>query len=227
MSNSTRRIISIAFSCTAAALLLASLSLPVWKMHMESPQYQGSESLNVAVYPGSMRGDLKEIELIDKYIGVKIPHDLPQLQWLPATLVAGAVLGLLALFLPMRLRPRALSGTAVALSAALVAAAALAQMQMYQIGHNRVRGPMAGVHDFTTPLIGDLKVANFHIKSRLGLGAFVIGGAIVLQILAGRFASVKLAGQNASSNRRPSALGSLPPGITQSLPQTGHATSHR
>jgi hypothetical protein len=48
---------------------------------------------------------------------------------------------------------------------------------------------LAGVPSFTTPLLGDLKFANFHIKSRLGLGSLLIGSAVLLQIAGARVSS--------------------------------------
>jgi hypothetical protein len=66
----------------AGALFVASLKLPVWHLKMESPQYQGSEALRVRVYPGSMQGDLREISVLNKYIGVRIPRCHPALELL-------------------------------------------------------------------------------------------------------------------------------------------------
>ena len=186
MNNTTRRIICIGLACVASALLVASLSLPVWKMRMDAPQYQGDEALKVAVYPGKMVGDLTEIQHIQQYVGIKVPSHLPQLQWLPATIVGAALLSLIAAFLPMVARRRTLLVTAGIICIALVTAAGQAQYQMYTIGHERTRSPLARVQSFTTPLLGDLKFANFHIKSRLGWGSFLIGGAVLLQLAAAR-----------------------------------------
>ena len=105
----------------AAALFITSLKLPVWHLKMESPQYQGNEALRVHVYPGSMRGDLREISVLNKYIGVRIPAALPQLRWLPMALLAAAVLGLGALALPRAVRPRGFFAIATLLSLMMLA----------------------------------------------------------------------------------------------------------
>jgi hypothetical protein len=186
MNNSTRKILAIAAACAASALLVASLSLPVWKMRMDAPQYQGNEALKVTVYPGKMTGDLDEIVHIQQYVGITIPTTLPQLQWLPRILFGGAIVGFVAAFLPLAARRRTLFSIAAALCVALAASAALAQYQMYKIGHERTHSPLARVQSFTTPLLGDLKFANFHIKSRLGWGSLLIGSALLLQLTSAR-----------------------------------------
>ena len=190
MNSTVRKIVCIGSACVASALLVGSLSLPVWKMRMDAPQYQGSEALKVAVYPGKMTGDLEEIQHIQQYVGIKVPSHLPQLGWLPATLVGAAILGLIAAFLPMAARRRALLAAVAIICIALTTAAGQAQYQMYKIGHERTRSPLAGVKSFTTPLLGDLKFANFHIKSRLGWGSFLIGGAVLLQLTAARLSKI-------------------------------------
>jgi copper chaperone NosL len=191
MNKVTRTFVSTACAVAASALLVGSLSFPVWKMRMDAPQYQGDEALKVAVYPGKLTGDLDEIQHIQQYVGIKVPSKLPQLQWLPAVITASAVVVLIAAFLPSVIRRRTLIATSVGLCIALGAAAGMAQWQMYKIGHERTRSPLARVQSFTTPLLGDLKFANFHIKSRLGWGSFLIGSALLLQLAGARLSSPK------------------------------------
>src|ERR1051326_8549376 len=144
MSNAKRKGgVCLALAGVAAGLLVVSLNLPLWKMRMESPQYKDEEALKVVVYAGKMQGDLKEIELIDRYIGVEIPRQLPQWRWLPVVLFSAGGLGVLAGFLPATIRRRSLLGVALALSVSMLTAASMAQWQMYQIGHHRHRNPIA------------------------------------------------------------------------------------
>ncbi len=182
----SRKLASWLLVAAAAGLLLAGLKLPVWRLKMEAPQYQGDEALRVQVYPGSMKGDLREIRVLNKYIGVHIPERLPQLSWLPFAICVGAGLGLLGAALPRNARRAVLLASAVALSAAMLTAAAQAQHQMREIGHHRdPHAPLKGVGDFTAPLLGSVNIANFHITSNLGAGAFLIATAIALQAGAG------------------------------------------
>jgi copper chaperone NosL len=170
----------------AAGLLVGSLRLPVWHLKMEAPQYQGNEALKVRVYPGSMQGDLREISVLNKYIGVRIPEELPELRWLPVALLAGALLGLGALALPRAARPQGLFAVAGLLSLVMLASAGMAQAQMHRLGHDRnPHAALKGVPDFTPPILGRVKVANFEITTNLGSGAWLIGAGILLQLGAG------------------------------------------
>ncbi len=187
MNNPSRsKIPAILLAVCAAGLLLGSLRLVLWHLRMEAPQYKDEEALKVKVYPGAMRGDLREIRVLNQYIGVHLPEDLPQVRWLPAVLVSGAVLSLVVLVFPLNLRRRSLYGLSGLLALAMVCFAAMAQWQMYRIGHERdTHTPLQGIHDFTTPFIGSVKIANFHIHAALGPGAWLIGTAILLLAGAG------------------------------------------
>ena len=100
--NKAARLASPALALLASMLLLASLQLPLWQMRLEAPQYRDQEALRVAVHPDALRGDLKELSVLDQYIGVHVPPTLPQFKWLPATLIAGAALGFAASLLGVR-----------------------------------------------------------------------------------------------------------------------------
>ena len=166
----------------AGLLMVASLRMPVWQMHLEAPQYQDEDALDVKVYPNALRGDINELKVLNNYIGVHIPEQLPQTRWLPSVLIAGAVAGFLVSFLPARNRKRGLFLVPTLVAVALLAAAAQAQWQMYEIGTKRdEKTTMVGVKDFTTPLVGRVKIAQFTITSFLSWGALAIGGALALQ----------------------------------------------
>jgi hypothetical protein len=180
------RLLPRALAALASVLLLASLRLPLWQMRLEAPQYQDQEALHVAVHPNALRGDIRELSVLEKYIGVHIPPTLPQFRWLPSLLIAGAVLGFAAGLLRIPARRRALTFISGALAAALALAAVQAMFQIHDIGHKRdQKTALVGVKDFTPPFIGTNKIAQFTVSSRLGLGAWLIGGALALQFGAG------------------------------------------
>ncbi len=187
MNKDTLRNVSAVLAVAAAAsLFTASLRLPLWRLRMEAPQYQGNEALRVHVYPGFMRGDLREIGVLNHYIGVRIPEHLPQLRWLPVSLLAAAALGLVAFALPRTARPRALFAIAALLAVSVLVSAAMAQWQMHRIGHDRdPHAALKGVASFTPPILGRVKVANFEITTGLGSGALLVAAGILLQVGAG------------------------------------------
>lgn len=177
------RALPILMALLASALLLVSLKLPLWQMRLEAPQYRDQEALHVAVHPNSLQGDLRELSVLDQYIGVHIPPTLPQFKWLPGLLIAGAVVGFIASILRISVRCRALTFVSCALAVALALAAVQAMFQIHDIGHKRdQKTVLAGVKDFTPPFLGTNKIAQFTVSSRFGLGAWLIGGALALQL---------------------------------------------
>jgi hypothetical protein len=184
MSNQIiKRSLPIVLASAAALLLLASLRLPLWHMRLEAPQYRDEEALKIAVFPNRYGGDMREITVLNQYIGVHVPRTLPQFGWLPYLLVGGAGLGLGASLLSVRFRRGALAIACGALAAGVIIAAAQATFQMHDIGHKRDhRTVLAGVRDFTPPFLGTSKIAQFTVTSNFGLGAWLIGAAMTLQI---------------------------------------------
>lgn len=183
MSKSNRnQVLSLALVLVAAGLLIASIKLPLWQMRMESPQYQDNEALHIKVFSTTMTGDLREIRVLNKYIGVHIPDALPQWKWLPAVIVCAAALSVLAIAFPVLARRRTLFSIPALLATAVLFSAAQAQWQMYHVGHQRdAHTALKGVNDFTMPLLGRVKIANFTITSTLGVGSYLICAAIILQ----------------------------------------------
>jgi len=200
----------------ASAMLLVSLKLPLWQMRLEAPQYRDREALQVAVHPNSLRGDLRELSVLDQYIGVHVPPTLPQFKWLPGLLIAGAVFGFAAGLLRVPVRRRALLLVSCALAAALALAAVQAMFQMHDIGHKRdQKTVLAGVKDFTPPFLGTNKIAQFTVSSRLGLGAWLVGGALTLQL-----------GAAWLSRQRQARTGSLKTAAAQDVVRLTPAVTH-
>lgn len=206
-SSVLSRAISLSLALSASVLLLFSLNLPLWQMRLEAPQYRGAEALHIAVHPNALRGDLRELSVLNQYIGVHVPPTLPQFKWLPAALIAGAILAICAALMPVRVRRWSQIVSALALITALVIAAVQAKSQIYDIGHNRDQHtPLAGVQDFTPPFLGTSKIAQFEASSRFGLGAWLIGGALALQFGAAWLSrNSKLPATAAASRLKPAA----------------------
>jgi hypothetical protein len=197
-----QRVLPIAFASVAALLLIASLRLPLWHMRLEAPQYRDEEALKIAVFPSRYGGDTREISVLNQYIGVHVPRTLPQFGWLPYLLTGGAALGVAASLSSARFRRGALVLTCGVIAAGVITAAAQARFQMHDIGHKRDhRTVLAGMHDFTPPFLGTSRIAQFTVTSSFGLGAWLIGAAMTLQ-LAAAFASRK---ESAASVRPSSA----------------------
>ena len=168
------------------ALLGSAMLLPLWSTRMEAPQYKDDEVLEVQVYAGRVEGDLHEIDLLNQYVGVHLPLDTPELAAAPWVIGALLILGLISLALPDGARAKIALVLCVSLGLVLVGGGALLQYRLFQMGHNRTPSIMARVPDFTPPVLGSKKIANFTAHMSLGLGAWALIGALVCSALAAR-----------------------------------------
>jgi hypothetical protein len=179
----------------AALLMFSSLLFPLWQARMEAPQYKGDEALLVRVYAGKVEGDLREIRLLNEYAGVQLPKQFEELVFVPWILGGLALLALGAAVVPRR--PRL--WLAVALSAALltvtVGGGFVLHDRLYKLGHDRKKSPFAGFKDFTPPMFGSAKVANFTVTAGLGLGGWCFACAFLLAG-AGTLSEVKERGRD-------------------------------
>lgn len=171
----------LVLAAAASVLLYLSLQLPLWQMRMEAPQYRDEEALRVAVFASGFKGDLQELAVLNQYIGVHVPETLPQFGWLPTVVLGAAGASVVAGLLRGIVRRTALVLVIAGLSGAMGYAMLQARTQMYDIGHKRDQKTiLAGVKDFTPPLLGSTRIAQFSVTSKLGTGAGLIGGSVLL-----------------------------------------------
>jgi hypothetical protein len=163
-----------------AVLLAVALRGPLWFTRMESPQYRGEEALEVIVYAGQMRGDLREIKTLNKYIGVRMPENIPELGAAPWTIGSLFLLALLALFLPAARRRKAALALFVLMLLVLITGTGLLERRLKEFGHDRTHSIIARVPDFSPPLLGTAKIANFTVHAGPGYGAWAFGAALLL-----------------------------------------------
>ncbi|HSU54184.1 MAG TPA: hypothetical protein VLT36_09015 [Candidatus Dormibacteraeota bacterium] len=209
MSNKTfKRSLPVVMAGIAAVLLVASLRFPLWHMRLEAPQYRDEEALKIAVFPNRYGGDMRELSVLNQYIGVHVPRTLPQFGWLPFLLAGGAALGMAASLLGARFRPIGLVLSCILLAGGLSTAAVQATFQMHDIGHKRdQRTVLAGMHDFTPPFLGTSKIAQFTVTSNFGLGAWLVGAAMALQAGAAFVARNRDESRNPDQMKQPAPKG--------------------
>jgi nitrous oxidase accessory protein len=171
----------------AAVLTLASSALPLWGFRMSAPQYPG-ESLHLRVTTSGIQGDVQEVQTLQKYIGVRFPRDLPELRWLvPALAGLSTILVLAAASGQTRWGRVMCGGASVAILSFVAGSAALLQVRLYDVGHQRdPRAPIRAVHDFTPLLVGPKKVGNFTVWSYPHFGAWCLALAVLLTVVAAR-----------------------------------------
>jgi len=184
MNRVARRLGSRGAYLIAAALTAAALAVPLWGFAMSAPQYP-DETLHLSVERTGIVGDVHEVQTLQHYIGVGFPIDLPELTWAVRAIVALAGALCIAAFVGEGRAARTYrAGCALAIVAFLLLSAAAVQARLYVVGHERdPRAPIRAVRDFTPPLVGPVKVANFTVWSFPHVGAGLLVSAAVLAIM--------------------------------------------
>lgn len=156
-----------ALALAAALLVLPTYALPLWNLTMFAPQY--GEGLRLDIYSYKLEGgnrgqDLKEINLLNHYIGMRdlAPDDFTEFKWMPF------VLGVLALLF---LRA-AVVGRLLDLLDALVVFGYFGLFslwsfayKLYRYGHDLAPTAPVKVDPFMPPLLGGQQIANFEVYS--------------------------------------------------------------
>jgi nitrous oxidase accessory protein len=209
---------SAIFSLLAVALIALSFFLPLWKMTLEAPQYP--KGLRLRAYGCRIEGDLREINIINHYIGMGPIHEVPapEMGLFPYALIA---LGLLSAAAPLHRRIRQLAILAVV----MVAVGILVDLQLWlrTFGQNLNPEAPIRVEPFTPLAIGTSQIGNFTTHSMVSWGYLGLLGAALALYLGGRVSRRK----NSSSVGRAAAaflliaqpslrerIDSVPPGGT-------------
>jgi copper chaperone NosL len=171
----------------AAALLLGAVYLlPLWNLTMFAPQYP--DGLRMDIYSYTLVGgrdgqDIKEINLLNHYIGMKdlSSEDFTEFKWMP--FVVGAI-GLL--FLRAAVHGRMMDLVDVTILYAYFAGFSLWSFgyKLYSYGHTLTPTAAVKVAPFMPPMFGYKKLANFEVYSYPAAGAYVLGAVVVLLVAA-------------------------------------------
>ncbi|MCS3671323.1 hypothetical protein GGQ21_001983 [Salinibacter ruber] len=164
-----------------AALLGASIFLPLWQIHLVAPQYQEGLDLYIHSYKleaGNEGQDLKEINGLNHYIGMAPikDEDFAEMTFIPFLLGGFSLLALRGAFF----------GTVKSVVDTLVLFVYFGAFsmwrfyhQLYTYAHNlNPRAPM-DIEPFTPILIGWKKIANFTQYSYPREGSALLLGAVV------------------------------------------------
>lgn len=166
--------------CVALAIVLMIVSyfLPLWRMHLLAPQYPAG--LDLVAYGNRMEGDLREINSLNHYVGVKPikPDSVFELKLFPSALW-GTVAILIAAALLFR------PGWKRWLVAALLWAFPIGllldlQFWLYNYGHDRDPSAPYRIPDFTTKVIGTTQVVNFTSETMVAVGFWTMVSAALL-----------------------------------------------
>ncbi len=166
-----------------AAVLLASVYiLPLWNLTMFAPQYQ--DGLRMDIYSYKLEGgnhgqDLKEINLLNHYIGMKdlAAEDFTEFKWMP--FVVGAIA---LLFLRASVHGHMSDLVDVAVLYGYFAGFSLWSFgyKLYSYGHNLASTAAVKVPPFMPPMFGYKKLANFEVYSYPAAASYALGAVVLL-----------------------------------------------
>jgi hypothetical protein len=158
--------------------------LPLWNLTMFAPQYPTGLRLDIYssnLQPGNDGQDLKEINLLNHYIGMHdlAVEDFTEFKWMPFVLGALALLFLRAAVLGTV--KELLDSTVLLLYFGAFGAWTFGY-KLYRYGHDLAPTAAVKVDPFTPPIFGYQKIANFEVYSYPQAGTYVIAGVTVLLI---------------------------------------------
>jgi copper chaperone NosL len=165
----------------AAVALAATFWAPLWKISLEAPQYP--EGLRMYIWSHRMTGDLRSINGLNHYIGMKEihPEAIPELRLMPLVVAVLGGLGLAAA--AWGRRAGLYLWTALVIAGSVVGLADFWRWG-YDYGHNL--NPEAAIKipgmSYQPPLIGPKQLLNFRAVSWPALGGWLAIGAVTLAI---------------------------------------------
>ncbi|RMF87141.1 MAG: cytochrome C [Nitrospinota bacterium] len=179
-----RYLLPTLFLGLAALCLLVSIFLPYWRMTLLAPQYPGG--LQVQVYLNRLTGDVREIDLLNHYIGMRPLEEAAQLErsLSIAAIVIITLLVIAAIYIHNRW------AALLSLPAVLFPALFLGDLAYWlrDFGQNLdPRAPLSSaIKPFVPPLLGEGVVAQFRTIATVDTG-FYLAGLASLLILVGLY----------------------------------------
>ncbi len=171
---------TIALSLARMALLI-SIFVPYWHMTLIAPQYPGG--LKVTAYVNRLEGDVREIDGLNHYIGMRPLGEAAQLE---RSLSIFALISLL-LLVEGATYVHTKWAALLAIPAILFPVIFLADLYYWLNDFGQNLDPKAALSNaidpFTPPLLGTGLIGQFETRASMGLGLQLAFGASVLSII--------------------------------------------
>ena len=174
------RVLRILSALAAAGLVALAAQLPLWGMTMRAPQYP--KGLRLVAYGTGMTGDVRELSILNHYIGMP-PIEAPALETalFPIGIAALVVVCLLA---PAHRWLRTLAIMATAATPIVILADL--QWRLYTFGHTLNPTAPIRLKPFTPLVVGQTQMGNFVSTAMVSWGFWCFVAAALLLFLGGR-----------------------------------------
>ena len=187
----------------AAALVAVSTTLPLWTMTMKAPQYR--HGLRLHVYGTHIAGDIREINILNHYIGMP-PLETPQLE---IALFPFGIALLIALCLAAPLHRHLWRLATAALVLTPLAILVDLQWRLYVFGHSFDPKAPIRLQAFTPPVIGSNTMWNFETSAMVSSGFLCFVAAALLLAVGGWFFRIRPDRATVPTGARRAALAAM------------------
>lgn len=165
------------------AFLVTLWFFPMWRIDLKAPQYPGG--LTMTIWINDVKDDVDVINGLNHYIGMRTIHkeDFREFVYLPATIMAFMILGVLVFLLNKRVIYYIWSGIFVVLG--LFSFYDFYKWE-YDYGHNL--DPHAPIQvpgmAYQPPLIGYKKMLNFEVLSQPHVAGwfYILAGMVLVSV---------------------------------------------
>lgn len=181
-AHRVRYLIPTLLFVVAAGLLIASIFQPYWRLTLHAPQYP--KGLTVQAYLNQLEGDVREIDGLNHYIGMRPLNEAAQFERSISIIGVAAVALLILAAILVHTRWAAL----LALPALLFPAIFLADLQYWLANFGQNLDPHAplssSVKPFVPPVLLEGKIAQFRTVAQPELGLWLAIAASLLIVIA-------------------------------------------
>ena len=170
----------------AAVLVVTAHFFPLWNLTMFAPQYPDALRLDIfdhALVGGNGGQDLKEINLLNHYIGMRdlVSKEFGEFKWMP--FVIGAFALLFARTVVMGKMTHLVDSLVLYIYFGAFSLWSFGY-KMWSYGHSLAPTAAVKVEPFMPPMFGYKQLANFEVYSYPALGSYALGASAVLLVLA-------------------------------------------
>lgn len=180
--RTTRYLLPTVLLLAAGALLAVSYLQPYWRMTLHAPQYP--KGLHVQAYLNRLEGDVREIDGLNHYIGMRPLNDAARLERETSAMLITVVAGLLVAAILIHSRWAALA----ALPGLLFPIGFLADLQYWLASFGTNLDPTAAlsssIKPFVPPVLGVGTIGQFRTEAVPGPGLWLATAAALVILVA-------------------------------------------
>jgi hypothetical protein len=172
----------------ACSLLAATLLVPLWKMELVAPQYPAGLVMKAYGYkfaddPGTYYDDVREINGLNHYIGMKPIEEVTEMKLFVPGVVATILGTIVVSFVAWK---RNWFRALIVAGFWFMPAFFVADLQywLYTYGHTMDETAALNTGSFTPKVFGSTKVWNFHSETGFDIGFYLmVAAALVITFL--------------------------------------------